>query len=109
MDGFAILALLHARSGKEAEVEGFLKLAQPLVAEETGPTTWYAIKIGPAAFGILETFVDEVGRDSHVDGAVAKALFARAEELSATPSQIHMAEMLASRHLTPDLFLSALI
>lgn len=97
MDKFAILALLNARPGKEAVVEEFLKSAQPLVAEEVGTTAWYAIKIGPATFGIFDTFVDEEGRNSHVNGAVAKALFARAEELFARSPQIEMAEILASK------------
>jgi quinol monooxygenase YgiN len=100
MDRFAILALLNARPGKEDEVEEFLKSAQPLVEEETGTTSWYAIKIGPASFGIFDTFVDEEGRTAHVSGAVAKALFARAEELFATAPQIEMASILASK--TPN-------
>jgi hypothetical protein len=68
------MALLNTRPGKEAEVEEFLKSAQPLVAQEAGTTAWYAIKIGPAAFGIFDTFVDEEGRSAHVSGAIAKAL-----------------------------------
>ena|ERR1700733_13773454 len=100
MDRFAILALLNSRPGKEDEVEEFLKSAQPLVAEETGTRSWYAIKIGPASFGIFDTFVDEEGRTAHASGAVAKALFARAEELFATAPQIEMASILASK--TPN-------
>jgi quinol monooxygenase YgiN len=92
-----ILASLKARPGKEADVEAFLKSAQPLVAQEAGTTSWYAIKIGPASFGIFDTFVDEEGRSAHVSGEVAKALFARAEELFATAPQIEMAEILASK------------
>jgi hypothetical protein len=59
MDKFAILASLNARPGKEAEVEAFLKSAQPLVMQETGTTAWYAIKTGPATFGIFDTFVEK--------------------------------------------------
>jgi len=100
VDNFAILASLSARPGKEDEVEAFLKSAQPLVAQEAGTTAWYAIKTGPATFGIFDTFVDEEGRNAHVNGAVAEALFAKAEELFATPPQIEMAEILASK--TPN-------
>ena len=39
MEKFAILASLKARPGKEAEVEAFLKSAQPLVAQEAGTTS----------------------------------------------------------------------
>jgi quinol monooxygenase YgiN len=100
VDKFAILASLSARPGKEDEVEAFLKSAQPLVAQEAGTTAWYAIKTGPATFCIFDTFVDEEGRKAHVNGAIAKALFAKAEELFATPPQIEMAEILASK--TPN-------
>ena len=46
MNKFGLLATLQARPGKEAEVEAFLKSAQPLVLEETKTTTWFAFKIG---------------------------------------------------------------
>ena len=97
MDKFAILALLQARPGKEQEVEDFLKSAQPLAAQETATTTWYAVKLGPARFGIFDTFQTEEGRTAHVTGEIAKALFARAEELFATPPQVEMLEILAAK------------
>jgi quinol monooxygenase YgiN len=76
-----LLATLQARPGKEAEVEQFLRSASPLVEAEAGTTTWFAFRVGPATFGIFDTFKDEDGRSAHVNGAVAEALFARAEEL----------------------------
>ncbi len=97
MDKLAILALLHAKAGKEKEAEEFLKSAQPLAVEETGTTTWYAVKLGPAKFGIFDTFRDEAGRKAHLSGAIAKALFARAEELFAEPPQVEMLEILAAK------------
>ncbi len=97
MDQFAIVAILVARPGKESEVEAFLKSAQPLVLQEPGTTTWYALKLGPAKFGIFDTFADENGRNAHLTGAIAKALFAKAEELFAEPPQIHQANILASK------------
>jgi quinol monooxygenase YgiN len=97
MDKFAILALLEAKPGKEAEVEAFLKSAQPLAEAEAGTTTWYAVKLGPAKFGIYDTFKDEAGRKAHLTGDIAKALFAKAEELFAVPPQVEMLEILASK------------
>ena len=81
MDTVAILALLEARAGKENEVEEFLKSAQPLAEQEAGTTSWYAVKLGPAKFGIFDTFKSEDGRQAHLTGEIAKALFAKAEEL----------------------------
>lgn len=97
MDQFAIVAILVARPGKESEVEAFLKSAQPLVLQEPGTTTWYALKLGPSNFGIFDTFADENGRNAHLTGAIAKALFAKAEELFAEPPQILQANILASK------------
>jgi quinol monooxygenase YgiN len=95
MDKLAVLAILEAKPGKEAEVEAFLKSALSLVEDEPGTTTWYALKMSSSKFGIFDTFADEDGRNAHLTGAVAKALFAKAEELFATPPQIEQPEILA--------------
>jgi quinol monooxygenase YgiN len=95
MNQVGILATLHARPGKEQEVEAFLRSAIPLVQAEKGTTAWYAFRIGPAMFGIFDTFKDENGRAQHVEGDVAKILFARAEELFDTPPQIQAADIIA--------------
>lgn len=97
MDRFALLALLEAKPGKEKELEEFLKSAQPLAVREGGTTTWYAVKLGPAKFGIFDTFKDEAGRNAHLDGEIARALFAKADELLAQPPQVEKLEILASK------------
>ena len=97
MDKLALLALLEAKPGKENELEAFLKSAQPLAAREAGTTTWYAVKLGPAKFGIFDTFRDEAGRNAHLSGEIAKALFARADELLAKSPQVEKLEILASK------------
>src|SRR5271169_6431221 len=96
MDRFAISATLEARPGKEGEVEEFLKSAQPLVMQEAGTTTWFAFRIGPATFGIFDTFANEAGLQAHLNGAIAKAIFAKAEELFAKPPQIQQIEIFAA-------------
>jgi quinol monooxygenase YgiN len=97
MNKFAIWAQLDAKPGKEREVEEFLKSAQPLAEKEPGTTSWYALKIGPAKFGIFDTFADEQGRDAHLNGEIAKALFARAQELLAREPEIHKIAILAEK------------
>ena len=97
MDQLAVLAILEAKDGKEAEVEAFLKSAQPLAARERGTTSWYALKLGPSKFGIFDTFANQDGRDAHLTGEIAKALFAKAEELFAIPPQVEMVEILATK------------
>ena len=95
MDKLSILVQLEAKHGKEDEDEKFLKSALPLVQAETGTTTWYALKMGPSKFGIFDTFADEKGRNAHLGGEVAKALFAKAEDLFAKPPAIDQPEILA--------------
>jgi quinol monooxygenase YgiN len=99
MNRVGILATLQARPGKEIKVEEFLKSATPLVAAEVGTTAWFAFKLGPATFGIFDTFNDEQGRSAHVNGEVAKALFARAEELFVTAPQVQMVDIVAEKTL----------
>jgi quinol monooxygenase YgiN len=83
MDKLGILALLEAKPGKELELEAFLKSAQPLAVAEAQTTSWYAVKLGAGRFGIFDTFKDDAGRKAHLSGEIAKALFARADELLA--------------------------
>ncbi len=97
MDKFALLALLNAKPGKEDEVEKFLKSAQPLAEKETATSTWYAVKLGPGRFGIFDTFKDEAGRNAHLTGEIAKALFAKAEDLFSDKPQVEKLEILASK------------
>lgn len=97
MNAFGILATLQAKPGKESEVEQFLKSAVFLVEAEPGTTTWFAIKIGVSTFGIFDTFKDEAGRSAHASGEVAKALFARADELFVSPPDIKTVDILAEK------------
>jgi len=99
MDRFAILATLEAKPGKENEVEQFLKSALPLVLQEVGTTTWFALRIAPTTFGIFDTFASEEGRQAHLTGEIAKALMAKAEELFAKPPQIEQVDVLAAKPL----------
>ena len=97
MNQVGILATLQARPGKEAEVEDFLRSAGPLVEAETGTTAWFAFRIGPATFGIFDTFQDEAGRNAHVNGEIAKALFAKADELFITHPEIKTVDIVAEK------------
>jgi quinol monooxygenase YgiN len=95
-----IWAQLEAKPGKEKELEAFLKSAQPLAESEPGTVSWYAIKMGPGKYGIFDTFADESGRNAHLQGEIAKALFAKADELLAKPPEIAKPEILAAKKST---------
>lgn len=69
----------------------------PAVAASLRETGLFAFRLGPATFGIFDTFSEQQGRSAHVNGEVAKALFARAEELFVTAPQIQMADIVAEK------------
>ena len=93
----ALLVRLEAKPGREADVADFLRSAVPLVEAEPSTTTWYALRLGPATFGIFDTFPDEAGRAAHLAGRVAAALGARAGDLLARPPAIERVDVLASK------------
>jgi quinol monooxygenase YgiN len=93
----ALLVILEAKQGREAEVETFLQSALRLVMQEQGTTQWYAFRISPSKFGIFDTFPDEEGRNAHLTGELAQALFAKAEELLAAPPQVEKPAILAAK------------
>jgi quinol monooxygenase YgiN len=89
--------MLEAKPGKEEEVEAFLKSAKPLAEQEPGTLTWYAVKVSPTKFAIFDTFADDAGRNAHLTGEIAKALFAKADDLFATAPEIHKLDVLAAK------------
>jgi quinol monooxygenase YgiN len=97
MSKLAIWAEVEAKPGKEETVVQFLKSAQALAEREEGTLTWYAVKLGGANFGIFDTFADEAGREAHLKGEIAKALFAKAEELFVKAPKVHKIEILAAK------------
>ena len=91
----ALWVRLQAKPGKESEAEQFLFEGLPIVEEEPGTSTWFALKLGPATFGIFDTFSDEAGLQAHLSGGVAAALKEKAPELFSEPPVIEKVEVLA--------------
>jgi quinol monooxygenase YgiN len=97
MSKLAIWAEVEAKPGKEQAVAEFLRSAQALAEKEPATLTWYAVKLGGAKFGIFDTFADEKGREAHLNGEIAKALFGKAKELLVKEPQVHKIEVLAAK------------
>jgi quinol monooxygenase YgiN len=96
----ALFVRLEAKPGKENEVAKFLRDGQGLVQQEPAPIAWFGIRLGPTTFAIFDAFPDDVGRDAHLAGKVAKALMEKAPELLAEPPKIEKADVLADRLLS---------
>src|ERR1700684_1669548 len=97
MSKVALYVPLEAKPGQEKEGAAFLRSALPLVEAEPGTVTWFAIQEGPSSFAIFDTFNDEAGRDSHLNGKVAAALMAKAGGLLAKSPTIHKIAILADK------------
>ncbi|EMA54519.1 MULTISPECIES: putative quinol monooxygenase [Halococcaceae] len=93
----ALLIRMEAQSGKESDVEEFLRSALPLAEDEPDTTTWFALRMGESTFGIFDTFPDESGREAHLSGEIAGALEENADELLAEPPQIEEVEVLEAK------------
>jgi len=100
MPRLAIWAQLEAKAGKEHAVEEFLKSGASLAESEPQTHSWYAVKLGPSSYAVFDTFADEAGRNAHLTGEIAKALFAKAEELLAKAPEIHKIEVLAAKNVS---------
>ncbi len=92
-----IFVRLEAKFGKEADVENFLDSGLELVNEEPLTVTWYAVKFSESTFGIFDTFEGDEGRDAHLNGKVAAALMAKADELFAEPPKIEKVDILVAK------------
>ena len=93
----ALYVHLEAKPGKEKDVEAFLLGGLPLVEEEPATTAWFGLKLGPSTFGIFDAFPDDAGRDAHLNGEIAKALFSKAKELFASEPEISKPVILAAK------------
>lgn len=91
-----MLVRLDAQAGKEREVEQFLKSALPLVEEEIGTRTWFAVRFGRGEYGIFDTFLDEAALEEHLHGPVATAL-QQSDELFDSPPRMQKVEVLADK------------
>ncbi len=92
-----ILATTVAKPGKEAELAAFLQSALPLAEQEPGTIAWFAIKIDEQTYGIFDVFNDDAGRQAHLDGPIAAALMAKADELLSEPPTLKMIDVIAAK------------
>ena len=97
MTKLALYVPLKAKPGKEGDVADFLRSALPLVQQEPGTLTWYAIEQGPGQYAIFDTVETKSDRQAHLDGKVAAALMEKASDLFSDPPQIHKLTLLAAK------------
>jgi quinol monooxygenase YgiN len=97
MSHVALHVSLKAKPDKAEDLAAFLASAQPLALAEPGTLTWYATRLSSDDFAIFDTFADDGGRQTHLQGPIAAALMAHADELLAEPPVIRFADVLARK------------
>ena len=97
MLSLGLFVRLEAKPGKEKDVAAFL--AQGLEMANQEPTTklWFSLRLGPSTFAVFDAFGDEAGRQTHLNGPIAKALMGPAASLLAAPPSIEKTEVLGTK------------
>jgi quinol monooxygenase YgiN len=91
------LARIVAKPGKEEEVSALLTGALALAEKEPGTIAWFALRLSKSEFGIFDAFPDAAAQKAHIEGPIAAALMARADELLAEPPRIDSVDLLAAK------------
>lgn len=68
-----------------------------LANKETTTPLWFALRLGPSTFAVVDAFPDESGRQAHLNGPIAKALMDQAPNLLAAPPCIEKTEILGAK------------
>ncbi|KAF7358080.1 Antibiotic biosynthesis monooxygenase [Mycena venus] len=92
-----------AKSDTVENVTAFLASAIPLVEAEPKTIQWYGVKFtnfSTPTFAIFDTFRSESGRQTHLNGKVAGALFDNADALLSAAPEIDPGNILASKVVT---------
>ena len=97
MISLGLFVRLEAKPGKEEQVAAFLKQGLEMANQEPTTVLWFALRLGPSTFAIFDAFHDETGRQTHLNGPIAKALMANAPELLATPPSIEKVDILGAK------------
>ena len=97
MLSLGLFVRLEAKPGKEEEVSAFLMQGLRMANEEPTTQLWFALRLGPSTFAIFDAFADESGRQTHLNGPIAKALMAHAPNLLAVPPSIERTEILGAK------------
>jgi quinol monooxygenase YgiN len=97
MISLGLFVRLEAKPGKEHEVAAFLGQALQMANQEATTRLWFSLRLGPSTFGVFDAFGDEAGRQTHLNGPIAKALMANAPNLFAVPPSIEKTEILGAK------------
>ena len=88
---------MEAKPGKAAELQQMLTSGLGLIEEESLTIQWFAIRVDATHFVIVDSFAAEEGRQAHLNGEFAKALFSRVDELLVDAPTVERVDILAAK------------
>ena len=97
MLSLGLFVRLEAKPGKAEEVAAFLSQGLQMANQEKTTALWFGLRLGPSTFAVFDAFYDETGRQTHLNGPIAKALMSSAPNLLAAPPSIEKAEILGAK------------
>lgn len=97
MVNVSLFVRLHAKPGKEDDVAAFLAEGLKMARQEATTPVWFALRLDHSTFAIFDAFVDEPGRQAHLNGPIAKALMAHAPQLLGEPPAIERVDVLGAK------------
>ena len=93
----SLVVKLVAKPDRAEDVAHFLAGALPLAESETFTPVWFAMRADETTFYIVDAFANADDRRKHLEGPIAAALMAKADELFAEPPHIAPVDILASK------------
>jgi len=97
MLSLGLFVRLQAKPGKEDEVAALLVHALQLAKKEKTTPLWFTLRLSRSTFAVFDAFLDESGRQAHLNGPIAKALMANASDLFAEPPSIEATQILGAK------------
>jgi quinol monooxygenase YgiN len=89
-----LLVRIEAKPEHAEEVATMLAEATQVAEQEAFSVNWYAYRLDETTFGVFDTFADEAGRTSHLNGQIAAALADAAQRKLIEPADIRPLDLL---------------
>ncbi|MEM9598022.1 MAG: antibiotic biosynthesis monooxygenase [Acidobacteriota bacterium] len=93
----SLIVKIVAKEERAEDVAKFLAGALPLAQAEDFTPVWFAMRADETTFYVVDAFANGDNRQQHLEGEIAKALMATAEELLSEPPSISPVDVLASK------------
>ncbi|MCG8459622.1 MAG: hypothetical protein MI919_25360 [Holophagales bacterium] len=93
----SLIVKIVAKEDRAEEVAEFLRGALTLAEKEVFTPVWLAMRADDTTFYVVDAFAGESDRQRHLEGDIASALMASADELLAESPSISPVDVLASK------------